>query len=120
MREIKFRVWNNDYKKFHYYDYDEGFDNYKFWDLINDFNHERPQQYTGSKDDSGKEIYEGDIIKLGSYLYEIVWYGYQWCCDDHFKTGQSSNLQGMNKYMIQGCEVIGNIFETPELLNINN
>jgi uncharacterized phage protein (TIGR01671 family) len=61
-REIKFRVWDKSLKTMiyfpnHYYEaiYFDG----KPW---NDEN-QTPLQYTGLKDQNGKEIYEGDLIE---------------------------------------------------------
>ncbi len=71
-------------------------------------------QYTGLKDENGKEIYEGDIFTRGrKFFYVVVFHG------GGFKL---KLLKGGFEDMIPlSCvakhgEVIGNIYENPELL----
>ena len=102
-RKIKFRVW--DRKKIHNPKL------YNFEDVGNDI---VLMQYTGLKDKNRKEIYEGDICSFKGGKYEIQ-YGetlmgfFQKMVPKH--TGHFLQNQNMNK-----CEVIGNIYENPELV----
>ena len=70
-------------------------------------------QFTGLKDKNGKEIYEGDLLKVNNYSYvsyEVIW-GYS-----GFRIKASEQIQ--NEQMPNRTEiiVIGNIHENPELL----
>ena len=64
-------------------------------------------QFTGLHDKNGKEIYEGDIVTDGVGKYKIIY---------------DLKLAGYQPYCIfrddpeNYCEVIGNIFENPEIL----
>ena len=82
-------------------------------------------QYTGLKDKKRKEIYEGDIVKAnkantsqyGNPGYKGIGNSYEIIFFDgaYFLKG----LIALNEWQIKhmDLEVIGNIYESPELLN---
>ncbi len=114
-RKIKFRFWCPAGKAF--------IKDYKYNGLVDELFDEKeydlliPQQFTGLKDKNGKDIYEGDIIKATSDQYENENFVGKVIFDE------GSYLTWINKNDIRGIneddfEVIGNIFDNPELLKL--
>jgi uncharacterized phage protein (TIGR01671 family) len=95
-------------------------------------------QYTGLKDKNGKEIYEGDILEHKSKYnhvagkFEVV-YNLEdkdfaafclqrvdkktWTKDLEGKLSGWEGVVGSQGHLIKELEVIGNIYENPELIN---
>jgi uncharacterized phage protein (TIGR01671 family) len=134
MREIKFRAWDTKTKKF-MYPWPEGF--YLFgettcFDLIGQqfdkgedrllrYNDVEVMQYTGLKDKNGKDIYEGDIISNGHMTEPnraiIKWWNGGFHAENTAQEDSSLFNLVMSGALSSGtCEIIGNIYENPELL----
>lgn len=84
-------------------------------------------QCTGLKDKKGKPIWENDIVEIGEHedsvngLYKVIYCGINFCyalersIDFHYNFFTFSALNGFET----SSEVIGNIFDDPELLRRN-
>ena len=72
-------------------------------------------QYTGLKDKNGKEIYEGDVWERRGYKSQIVFEWSAWQIRT-IKSSDSIQYPSFQSNAVTG-EVIGNIYENPELLN---
>lgn len=111
MRDIKFRAWHKNINCM--------CQNVKT-DLL-DRDYLECMQYTGLKDKNDKEIYEGDIIKLTyadkktvfeciiKYVEDCAYYMLEDIKD-------SDNLDTFCGFSNEQFEIIGNIYENPELL----
>jgi len=143
MREIKFRVYDKIKQKMFTggscmdVSQTQGVDRWVFGiDLFNHPDDVEIMQYTGLKDKNGKEIYEGDIVRMPADLWigsESVGVAKGTFRDDAFiefvdgsfrlnKLGdESKNYYGIVNYSTNNqsdkLEVIGNIYENKELLN---
>lgn len=136
-REIKFRAWVKPLKR-----YANGIDTILYhkacdvegggiwsvvceeWDSeVYECDNIVVEQYTGLKDKNGKEIYEGDRIKIeGSDTIYTVEYGRGvWVARFGDESGDNICLfHYVQKDTVLYAEVIGNIHENPELLEVNN
>lgn len=114
MREIKFRAWDSENKKMdtpailmcRYYDH--------VYRCICDDNESLIlMQYTGLTDRNGEEIYEGDLIKCKRIDVNIV-------ASVVFSPERAIfglSLMGVAPFSeFKNLEIIGNIYEDPELL----
>ncbi|AXF32493.1 YopX family protein [Bacillus subtilis] len=119
MREIKFRAW---------YGENIGMLTPQFAGDINEIFAQKNgiyMQYTGFKDKNAREIYEGDIVKVTNGAEELggVDTGIgkvEWLTKWGF-WNVSKIENGLGDLLFNGyVEVIGNIYEDPELLEASH
>ena len=74
-------------------------------------------QFTGLKDKNGKEIYEGDILRIKNSLIELEGEVIFDTIDLAFEVYDKENdCKEMLWYTNKEFEVIGNIYDNPDLL----
>ena len=127
MRKIEFRAWLKKDKKMvevksiHFgtknivYSVKENSDRWGF--ITSKFDDCKLMQFTGLTDKNGKQIFEGDILRLcdATYPCEIYWSGIGWA----FKRNDKRVDYNYGSSLVIDCEkmqVIGNIYDNPELL----
>ena len=107
-REHKYRVYSFLDKCFYY------FDIYAYPSGIAGGVSE-PQQYTGCHDSANKEIYEGDIVKYNNG--DVIRIGYiEFMAGIFFLNFPDQTDEELGYLLVSNLKVIGNKFETPELL----
>ena len=130
MREIKFRAWcegNHDNMTFTkpFMDYNVTIVDGKYasveggWDIHGTYSSIPLMQYTGLKDKSGVEIYEGDIIKQGGWICVCIYTSGRFMLKviNHKKGVRYHNFFNSMEWhgnQDKGIKVIGNIHENPE------
>lgn len=103
------------------YDSDHGFDErYSEWIEVD---RETVCQYTGHKDDTGKKIFDGDIVCFIDITSTESGYSEMSCCGEVGYSKEEAcfyvtdRLSAESWEVLGDCHIIGNIFDDPELLN---
>lgn len=73
-------------------------------------------QFTGLKDKNGVEIYEGDILNIGEEYPVEVMYSKKYASFGIWMKGWVFMHYFHEAVEPENCEVIGNIYDNPELL----
>ncbi len=121
MREIKFRAWDEQSKKMRDWDFFQALNVRLMFGTKSPF---KVMQFTGLHDKNGKPIYEGDVV------YCIATSGRKDTEDDNvrrtivaaecgqWQTVQTGYFHGLpiNWGGYESLEIIGNIYENPELI----
>lgn len=86
-----------------------------------EFDEIKLMQSTGLKDKNGKEIFEGDIVDYKGRKALVSWHGsYASFIYRFVDELQKRNAEWNPLYLAyMRCEVIGNIYENPELWEVN-
>jgi len=131
MRDIEFRCWSMASKTMQ--DWSEMEEHGEIWRLIKSPSYP-VMQYTGLKDKNGVKIFEGDILKINDEIFRVEYIeDYMTFCPftqqqfEWFKSGSNHFKYALSEdndklHFLFECEsyeveVIGSIYENPELLN---
>lgn len=135
MREIKYRAWHKKEKRmFEFWQLDSVIklidEDWSIYELLSQNTILKDKfelmQFTGLKDKNGKEIYEGDVVKCfefyeGDFFIEtqdlqVCFLEGEWCLWQMKGNVKEYVVDLFSRYLNEGLEVIGNIYENPELI----
>lgn len=115
-REIKFRAWNPEGNMLNTFPLGDNNTNINYivehkWPIM---------QFTGLLDKNGKEIYEGDIVKREDKIWDVRFSYDRWILGrDKFEIDDNNTADDpVFVGWSDKCEIIGNIYENPELIKL--
>ena len=133
MREIKFRVWDKNDKRIFidpqmidFYNKKIGYMQYQTEYMpdtsysipvgFEEFEYSELMEWTGLYDKNGEDIYEGDILfeSFGEKYYKVVFENGSFRAE--FEGDFEEYSFDLIDVVAQGYEVVGNIYENPELI----
>ena len=97
-------------------------DTERYTEMSVEFDEITLMQSTGLFDRNGKEIFEGDILDYNGRKALVRWHGsYASFIYRFVDELQKRNAEWKPLYLAyMKCEIIGNIYENPELLEVNH
>lgn len=122
MREIKFRAWDKLEQSMHSTSDLSWSNNHMYWKYVGRMPWQQPcdyvlMQYTGLKDKNGVKVYEGDFLEECMY---VKWCdeqgGFQCWLPDDYCLACNGDMYWHEVVQDMTYEVIGNIYENPDLL----
>lgn len=141
MREIKFRAWDNLGKRMLYSKIFKNKSGYTIQSFLAfkvpkgygrissgqgymgwaEMDLSEKMQYTGLEDKNGKEIYEGDLLRCNTNYQGEIAKGLvakvEWNEIDARFDAYIDHIQSLASVLSWGnCEIIGNVYDDPELL----
>jgi uncharacterized phage protein (TIGR01671 family) len=146
-RDFKFKVWDLVGKTMRVYEDHLVYKKYRLFDPEKEVSQYNPpyfffkpdnnivgypsviMEYTGLNDINGVEIYEGDIVKRTFKMFDFDTNDYiektevsfvEYMGKGFWVKGESFGWEGEEMWDWNKIEVIGNVYETPELITLIN
>lgn len=118
-KEIKFRAWDGEDMYIPEIQENEQGENINDW--FTSFRNVTLMQYTGLKDKNGKEIYEGDVVEYLERgmkncvgIGQVTWNKDGWNVEGFYDGSQDEPGRAFSENA--QLEIIGNVWENPELI----
>lgn len=73
-------------------------------------------QATGLKDKNGKTYYEGDLVAYDDEIFQVKFDKYQFVLEGFYEPRQDVPYDFFSEGAYKDAEVIGNIYENPNIL----
>lgn len=108
MRELKFRCFDLENKTMNYWDLDH-------YDRENHDVFGNAMQFTGLHDINGQPAYEGDIVIMYDNEGSAMYYNIEWKPDCYMMVGDGGPGEWLSMEEFEGCVIVGNKYENPEL-----